>query len=203
MLTWNAFAALRPDLAAQGRAMFYEHGIGLGFLATVRTDGGPRVHPICPILTDSGLYGFIVRGPKLSDLHRDPRYSLHSETFGPPNHDDAFAVTGVAQWVEDDDLRRVLTRQFLAERQLSEPWPGFDQQELIEFTFDRCLLTLTQARAGFSDGHTVWREEREPVRRRFRSNAKSAERAPGARVSRRHRAADPAETLAPDRSPGR
>lgn len=65
--------------------MFYEHGLGLGFLATTRPDGGPRVHPICPVLAGN-LYAFIVPGPKLADLRRDPRYryALHSEIFPPP-----------------------------------------------------------------------------------------------------------------------
>jgi hypothetical protein len=202
MLTWPAFCSTRPDLAAQGRKLFYEHGIGLGFLATIRSDGGPRVHPICPILTEGGLYGFIVPGPKLLDLHRDPRYSLHSETFPPPDHDDAFSMTGVVRWVRDERVRSTLARQFLAERQLTEPWPGFDQQELVEFTFDRCLLTLTNARDGLSDGHTVWHEER-PVKRRFRSAAKSSAPEPAARESRRRRAAAPAGTPGPDHSPGR
>ena len=37
------------------RELFYQYGIGLGFLATVRPDGGPRLHPICPIITDEGF----------------------------------------------------------------------------------------------------------------------------------------------------
>ena len=94
MFTWKQFAIARPDLARQGRSLFYEHGLGLGFLATVRADGGPRVHPICPLLSDDGLYGFIVPGPKLQDLRRDNRYALHTETFPPPRHDDAFYLTG-------------------------------------------------------------------------------------------------------------
>jgi Pyridoxamine 5'-phosphate oxidase len=171
MLTWSAFAEMRPDLAAQGRKLFYGHGIGLAFLATVRRDGGPRVHPICPLFVERGLYAFIVPGPKLDDLHRDPRYSLHCETFPPPSHDDAFMISGTVEWVRNDEIRTTLTRQFLAERQLADPWPGFDQQELVEFTLDRALLTLTNARDGLSDGHTVWREERARVKRRFRPSS--------------------------------
>jgi hypothetical protein len=56
----------------------------------------------------------------------------------------------------DRDLRAALTTQFLAERQLQEPWPGFDDETLIEFGIERCLLTLTQARDGLPAGHTVW-----------------------------------------------
>jgi len=157
MLGWGEFAKSRPDLATKGRDLIYEHSLGLGFLATVRPDGGPRVHPICPVLTDDGLYGFIVPGPKLEDLRRDSRYALHTETFPPPHHDDAFYVTGRATWVQDATLRRSLTRQFLSERDLDAPWEGFEAQELIEFKLDGCLLTLTQAQDDLPSGHTVWR----------------------------------------------
>ena len=156
MLSWKELSEVRPDLARLGGGFFYEHGIGLGFLATVRPDGGPRVHPICPVLTEQGLYGFIVRGPKLADLRRDSRYALHCETFPPPRHDDAFSVTGRIEERADRDLRAALTTQFLAERQLQEPWPGFDDETLIEFGIERCLLTLTQARDGLPAGHTIW-----------------------------------------------
>jgi hypothetical protein len=158
MLSWKQFAQTRPDLARLGAALLYEHGgIGLGFVASVRPDGGPRVHPICPLLTDAGLYAFIVPGPKLADLRRDGRYALHSETFPPPNHDDAFYLTGRIVELDDPDLRATLTDQFLGERQLSEPWPGFEAETLIEFGIDRALVTLTQARDGLPAGHSVWR----------------------------------------------
>jgi hypothetical protein len=158
MLTWGAFAAARPDLATKGRSLLYEAGrIGLGFLATTREDGGPRVHPICPLLTDDGLYAFIVPGPKREDLHRDGRYALHSETFPPPHHDDAFYVTGTAFLIDDSVLWETLTHQFLAERDLATPWDGFEDQELFELRFDRCLLTLTEPEGEFPAGHTFWR----------------------------------------------
>ena len=157
MLTWRQFADARPDLARMGAGLLYEHGrIGLGFVASVRPDGGPRVHPICPLVTENGLYAFIVPGPKLSDMRRDRRYALHSETFPPPRHDDAFYVTGRASEPDDADLRAVLTEQFLAERDLREPWAGFDDEVLIEFGVERCLVTMTQDRDGFPAGHTVW-----------------------------------------------
>ena len=155
MLTWQQFAIARPDLARLGRDLFYEHGLGLGFLATVRADGGPRVHPICPLL-EEGLHGFIVPGPKLQDLRRDNRYALHTETFPPPRHDDTFYLTGAAVELQHDELRAALTQQFLLEHHLEEPWPDFEDQALIEFNIERCLLTLTAARDGLPAGHTTW-----------------------------------------------
>src|SRR5438094_338077 len=38
MATWVEFARVAPVLAAEGRRLFYQYGVGLGFLATVRAD---------------------------------------------------------------------------------------------------------------------------------------------------------------------
>src|SRR5688572_17751916 len=46
VITWSVFERERPDLAAVGSTLLYQFGMGLGFLATVRADGGPRLHPI-------------------------------------------------------------------------------------------------------------------------------------------------------------
>ena len=160
MLTWKQFSVARSDLASVGAGLLYEFGgIGLGFLATVRADGGPRVHPVCPLVNEDGLYAFVVPGPKLLDLRRDGDYALHSETFPPPRQDDAFYVTGRAHEPDDPQLRASLTSQFLRERQLDEPWPGFADQALIEFRIERCLVTLTEGRDGLPAGHTVWHRD--------------------------------------------
>ena len=154
--TWGDLRIARPDLAAVGRRLLYSFDIGLGFLATVRLDGGPRVHPICPVLTDTGLYAMILPGPKLDDLRRDPRYALHGETYPPPHQDDGFYVTGTAIEVTDRVLWERIASQLLTERALPDRWPDFDAQVLFELLIERCLLTLTQAGEGFPAGHTIW-----------------------------------------------
>ena len=40
-LTWGELGAQRADVEDVGRGLVYNVGIGLGFLATVRADGGP------------------------------------------------------------------------------------------------------------------------------------------------------------------
>jgi hypothetical protein len=160
MLTWKQFAAERPELATAGRRMFYQHGLGLGHLATVRPDDGPRVHPICPVLTEDSLYGLIVPGPKLHDLRRDPRSSLNSETCPPPHHDDAFYVSGVVEERSDARLWEQVADQVLTERNLSEPWADFDRQTLFEFMIATCLVTMTLDDDVLPAGHTVWRDQR-------------------------------------------
>ncbi|CAN5756356.1 hypothetical protein BH18ACT15_BH18ACT15_02880 [soil metagenome] len=157
---WTEFERIRPDLAAAGRRLFYQHGLGLGFLGTVRPDGGPRVHPMCPILTPAGLFALIVQGPKLADLRRDPRYAMHCETCPPPRVDDAFYITGIVQESLDRTVWDGVARQFLAERNLTVPWEGFESQALFEFFIDRCLVTLTDAEGGLPKGHTIWHASR-------------------------------------------
>src|SRR4029079_5505835 len=39
MLTWREFDEQQPELAAAGRGLLYQHGVGLAFLATIRGDG--------------------------------------------------------------------------------------------------------------------------------------------------------------------
>jgi hypothetical protein len=156
-VTWGDLAADRPDIAAVGRRLLYSGEIGLGFLATVRIDGGPRVHPISPVLTESGLYAMIVPGPKLADLRRDRRYALHGETFPPPDEDDAVYVTGAAVEVDDPERWTQIGNQMLADRGLRDHWPGFDAMVLFELLVERCLVTLTRAAGGLPAGQTVWR----------------------------------------------
>jgi hypothetical protein len=140
--------------------MLYGFDVGLGFLATVRLDGGPRVHPVCPIFVGERLYAMVIPGPKLEDLKRDERYALHSETFPPPREDDGFYVSGRVERVDDPRVIAAITEQFFAERPGMERWAGFDDQVFYELLVDRALLTLTSERDGFARGSTVWRSQR-------------------------------------------
>lgn len=99
MASWSDFAAAEPSLAAGIRALLQQYGPGMGYLATVRADGSPRVHPVSPVITDEGLYCFIVDSPKRCDLERDGRYALHS--YPPEESDDEAYVTGRAVRVTD------------------------------------------------------------------------------------------------------
>lgn len=157
MLTWTEFSRREPALAAAGRAQLYQVGIGLGFLATVRPDGGPRVHPVCPVISAAGLHVLIVPGPKQADLRRDGRYALHNETCPPPREEDGFAVTGQAAEVHDPAVRAVVRDQVLTERD-GKTWPSFDDDVLFELRVERCLLMLTQASESFPHGPTIWRQ---------------------------------------------
>lgn len=155
VVRWQEFQRTQPDLASAGRELFYQFGVGLGFLATTRRDGGPRVHPICPVIFGEGLYALLVPSPKRADLLRDGRYALHS--FPVPANEDAFAIKGEAVSRPDRDLRQAVDAAFLEERGWKTPPPGFEQQLLFEFLIDSCLLTRTAGHGDFEPKHTVWK----------------------------------------------
>jgi hypothetical protein len=158
--SWAEFEKDRPDLATAGRALLYQFGVGLGFLATVRRDGGPRVHPMCPVIHGGGMYAFIVPGPKQADLHRDGRYALHS--FPCPDNEDAFYCTGRAEADEDAGLRQVLAEIFVTERAgVGVPVPE-PAHHLFRFILERCLLTSTTGHGDIAPQHTTWQAPARP-----------------------------------------
>jgi hypothetical protein len=155
MITWTQFTQQQPALAETGRGQFYQHGLGLGFLATVRADGGPRVHPVCPVISAAGLHVLILPGPKRADLRRDGRYSLHSETYPPPREDDGFAVSGRAAETSDRAAWNTVRDQVIAD--FGQLWPDYETLTLFELSVASCLLTLTQPDGGFPKGPTIWK----------------------------------------------
>ena len=120
--------------------MLYQFGIGLGFIATVRKDGGPRVHPCCPIIHDGGLYVFIMgNSPKRFDLDRNRMYALHSNPC--PDKDDEFFVAGMASRVRSTELREEISN--IAKHSVR------DDEILYELRIERAL-------------HTTWKRPRQP-----------------------------------------
>jgi len=153
-VSWEQFAVARPDLANAGRDLLYQFGSGLAFLSTVRSDGGPRLHPICPVLVSGRLLAHIIPSLKRDDLHRDPRYALHS--FPTPDSENAFYLTGRAQPVSDPGLAGDAAAQFLAERSIQTEPDGFADGEFFEFLLGRCLLTTTTGPGDWHPQHATW-----------------------------------------------
>jgi hypothetical protein len=153
-MTWGEFREQQPELGRQGAGLLYHFGVGLAFLGTVRPDGGPRLHPMCPQVTDTGLYAFIIPSPKQRDLHRDGRYAMHS--FPLEDNEDAFYLSGLAVHVTDSGTRERLAQQFVAERaDLGLPAPG-DDQHLFEFGVQAAMVTRTTGHGDLHPRHTIW-----------------------------------------------
>lgn len=129
-VSFGDFAEDEPRLAASLRALLHQYGRGMAYLATVRADGGPRVHPVSPIVTDEGLYCFVIDSPKRGDLYRDGRYALHAF---PSEHSDVEGyLAGRARPVVNLSIVDQLAREHRAA-------PGVDWT-LFEFSVEAAMI---------------------------------------------------------------
>ena len=145
--SWAEFAAAMPDMAAAGQRLLYQHGVGLAYLATVRADGGPRLHPVCPHVETGDLWLFVTpASPKRRDLERDGRYALHS--FPCEDVDDEFFVAGPATRLEDAATRSIVEATIPSK---TEP-----DEILFRLRIDRVLLSTYGPRPSRPE-YTRWR----------------------------------------------
>jgi hypothetical protein len=131
----------------------YQFGPGLAYLGTVRRDGGPRIHPICPVIVGGGLYAYIGASPKRADLLRDARYALH--TFPARDVDDEFFLTGRAARVDEPDARALVSAAIAAQGTSH----GADDV-LFEFGIEHAMHAKYHARGadGWPPDYTIWRD---------------------------------------------
>lgn len=102
-VTWGEFARAEPELAVFGAGRLR---LPPAYLATVRRGGGPRVHPVTPILTEDGLFLFMEpTSPKGRDLRDRRRYALHNGVPDTNGSGGEFSVSGEGFPVEDAAAR--------------------------------------------------------------------------------------------------
>lgn len=102
MTTWKEFAQQAPEIAAFGEARFRR---SVAYLGTVRADGGPRVHPVTPIIGEQLFLFMEPTSPKGKDLLRDPRYALHCSVEDASGGEGEFYVRGRATPIHDPLVR--------------------------------------------------------------------------------------------------
>ncbi len=102
MTSWHEFAQQAPELAAFGRTRFQSE---VAYLATLRPDGGPRVHPVTPIVGDQLFLFMEPTSPKGHDLQRDARYMLHCSVENSHGGGGEFYVRGRATLSTDPLIR--------------------------------------------------------------------------------------------------
>jgi hypothetical protein len=79
---WRDFEKVEPEFAQRVRALFDAHRHKT--IATLRADGSPRISGIEAAFKDGELvFGSMPNARKGADLHRDPRFALHSATVDP------------------------------------------------------------------------------------------------------------------------
>jgi pyridoxamine 5'-phosphate oxidase-like protein len=134
MRSWAAFAAEAPDLAAFGHRRLERR---IAYLATVRGDGAPRVHPVSPFIGGGCLALYMEpTSPKAADLRRNARYALHCAVEDNEGGGGEFYVTGRAQ--EIVDARQRTAAVGWAEAAGYKP---LDRHVFFEFRLARVLAT--------------------------------------------------------------
>lgn len=148
MATWAGLERAAPELAAAGRRLLFHPGVGFGYLATVREDGSPQVHPVMPLIADGRLEVFVVPSSKLDDLRRDGRYALHSSQT--VEVDDEFCVEGRAEIVDAPERRAAALAAHAAS-------VGADHV-LLELRIERALWAHYSSPPGWPPAYRRWRE---------------------------------------------
>ena len=105
MACWNDVGEAAPELAAAVQARF--EATGLGFLATLRKNGFPRISGIEPSFAAGEMWlGMMDRSLKALDLRRDPRLAVHSASADRYVKEGDARVTGAAVELSEGDEQR-------------------------------------------------------------------------------------------------
>src|SRR5512139_1341237 len=102
-MTWKILAEQQPELAAFGAERLNGR---VAYLATVRKDGAPRVHPMTPIIGQGHFFVFMEpTSPKGDDLQRDGRFAIHCTVGDNSGVSGEFNITGRAHLIDNAELR--------------------------------------------------------------------------------------------------
>ena len=102
-MTWKILEEQQPELAAFGAERLNGK---VAYLATVRKDGSPRVHPMTPIIGQGHLFVFMEpTSPKGHDLQRDGRFAIQFAVSDNSGVSGEFNITGYAHLVDNPELR--------------------------------------------------------------------------------------------------
>jgi len=153
MGSWDEFAQAEPEMATLGLKQLKK--FGLAYLATVRRDGAPRVHPVCPIIAGGRLFvATAPDSPKRLDLLRDGRYVLH---MLPGKDEEEFLVRGRAQLVTDPGTRAMVVEATTGDGLNVKP-----EEWLFEYHVEEAATTHWE---------NVGKPDTRPIRRKWRAQA--------------------------------
>ncbi len=103
-VSWKEFEARAPEVAQFGMERL--HGL-VSYIATIRKNNLPRLHPLTPIIGKGHLYVFMEpTSPKGKDLERGSAYVLHSSVADNDGSNVEFQLTGYAKRVHDAAARQ-------------------------------------------------------------------------------------------------
>ncbi|MFF0817097.1 pyridoxamine 5'-phosphate oxidase family protein [Rhodococcus sp. NPDC003318] len=152
MMTWSEFDEAAPAIATVFRRRLAATG-NLCLLATLRSDGFPRISPIEPRVFEGELW--IAGMPdttKFHDLGRDPRFCLHTATVDSMVGDGDAKLWGRVHDVQDPALHERFAAQLFEET-------GFDLRGKQFRPFYAAGIVGASA-VELTDGHmdvTIWK----------------------------------------------
>ena len=130
-MSWKYLEEQQPELAAFGAERL--HG-KVAYLATIRKDGSPRLHPMTPIIGQGHLFVFMEpTSPKGHDLQRDGRYAIHCSVSDTSGASGEFIIMGQAHLISDEALRALAVK--------SASYAPADRYILFEFDVERVTAT--------------------------------------------------------------
>ena len=136
MLSWGEFASVQQEMVEFGEKRIQ---LGVMYLATVKQDGYPRVHPFTPFVGSGRLFAFMEpTSPKAKDLQRNGKYSMHSLVTDMRGTNGEFQISGDATQVSDSASREAAIAA-CPYRASNTP---FDRYVLFEFKINRCLTNF-------------------------------------------------------------
>jgi hypothetical protein len=133
LLSWSEFASAQPDMAEFGQKRLE---LNVMYIATIRPDGYPRVHPFTPFIGSGRLFAFMEpTSPKAKDLLRNRKYSMHSLVTDMNGTNGEFQIGGDSTQMLDS-LSRKAAIDSCPYKSLSPPK---ERHILFEFKINRCF----------------------------------------------------------------
>ena len=130
-MSWSKLESQAPDIAEFGKVRLHNK---VAYLATIRKDGSPRVHPFTPIIGEGHLFVFMEpTSPKGNDLRRDDRFAMHCSVSDTSGKSGEFSVAGRAKFIEDPELRALAVKV--------TPYQPAERYILFEFEVESVLMT--------------------------------------------------------------
>lgn len=103
MHTWGDLQSASPDIAEFGRQRLDGK---LAYLATVRSDGNPRVHPVTAFLSETRCFIFAEPdSSKVRDFSINPQFHIHCAMSDSSGASGEFQMSGTVVVAESDASR--------------------------------------------------------------------------------------------------
>jgi len=146
-VSWKFFEENAPELS---QLVYGKLNRKIAYLATIKKDGSPRLHPVTPFIGNGMLFIFTEpSSPKIKDLQQDGRYALHCSVGGDGPLIEVM-VSGEVIVISGHQVRREQAEHIAASPVVT------DSYCLFEFLVNHVLVV-------------EYDEERKPVVRRWHS----------------------------------